>query len=114
MTGAQPEWDDDRGLDDDAELAPPKRPWPRLTQAIAAVGWASFLAACLATMLFFAVVDPALIHEATTPRVEITRMTGYGVGFFFFWLVGAVAGGIAVYLVRTAHPPERGPGDADE
>ncbi len=100
MTGEQ--YDE---LDDDD--VPPRKPWSANTQAVAAVLWSSFLAASLATMLFFAFIDPAMIHGALTPPVaKITRMTGYGVGFFFFWLVCATAGGIAVYLVRTAHPAD--------
>jgi hypothetical protein len=35
-------------------------------------------------------------------------MTGYAVGFFFFWLVSALSSLLTLYLVRTAHaePPE--------
>lgn len=110
MTGERQERDDhgmeDGDPDDDVEEAP-RKPWSSAAQAVAAVTWSSFLAACLATMLFFAFIDPGLIHGAITPQVEITRMTGYGVGFFFFWLVCAVSGGIAVYLIRTAHSPDQ-------
>jgi hypothetical protein len=110
MTGERQERDD-HGMDDgdpgdDVEETPSK-PWSTTTQAVAAVGWSSFLAACFATMLFFAFIDPGLIHPAITPHVEITRMTGYGIGFFFFWLVCAIAGAVAVYLVRTAHTTDQ-------
>jgi hypothetical protein len=31
-------------------------------------------------------------------------MTGYAVGFFFYWLVAALSSLLTLYLVRTAHP----------
>jgi hypothetical protein len=31
-------------------------------------------------------------------------MTGYAVGFFFFWLVASLSSLLTLYLVRTAHP----------
>jgi hypothetical protein len=31
-------------------------------------------------------------------------MTGYAVGFFFFWLIAALSSLMTLYLVRTAHP----------
>ncbi len=30
-------------------------------------------------------------------------MTGYAVGFFFFWLVSSLSSLLTLYLVRTAH-----------
>lgn len=77
-------------------------PWSRLAQAVAAVFWPSFLAASIATMLFFAWVDPELLGHATSPAVEMSRMTGYGIGFFFFWLIALLSSAISVYLLRTA------------
>jgi hypothetical protein len=101
MTGERDGSTGDWEPGDELDLPPP-RPWGTRAQAIAAVLWSSFLAACLATMLFFAFVDPGLIHEAGL-QVEMTRMTGYGVGFFFFWAVAAISSAVSVYLVRTAH-----------
>ena len=48
--------------------------------------WPSFLAACGASMLFFAAVDPALLRDAG-PRLfaNLDREAGYALGFFFFW-----------------------------
>jgi hypothetical protein len=39
-------------------------------------------------------------------------MTGYAVGFFFFWLISALSSLLTLYLARTAHPepPETDPG----
>lgn len=97
--------DSDNGTladDDDSPRAP--RPWSSTAQIVAAILWPSFLTASMATMLAFAFIDPALIQHETT--LEISRMTGYGIGFFFFWFVAAVSSAVSVYLLRTGHLPE--------
>lgn len=84
------------------EMLPEQRPWTRRAQAIAAVVWPSFLAAALATLLFFAFVDPQAMQETMTDSLEFGRMSGYGIGFFFFWLITLVSSAVSVYLLRTA------------
>ena len=79
--------------------------WSERAQAWAAVVWPAFLAACLATMLFFAFVDPAEFATVILPPVEWTRMTGYAIGFFFFWGIALVASGLTAYLMSTARDP---------
>lgn len=89
----------------------PPPPWSRAAQAVAAVLWPSFLAASFATMLFFAFVDPELLGQATTPAMDLSRMTGYAIGFFFFWMITLISSAVSVYLVQTAHmPPAPRPG----
>jgi hypothetical protein len=83
-----------------ADAAP--RPWSRRARDVAAVLWPSFLAACLATLLFFALVDPELMGDAMTPSVTVSRMTGYAIGFFFFWVIAMVSSAITIFLVRTS------------
>jgi len=68
------------------------------------VGWASFLAAALATMLCFAFVDPQSLGAGNPPGWWGPRMHVYAIGFFFFWFVGVVAAGLAWLL---AHPTRR-------
>lgn len=65
--------------------------------------WPSFLAACVASLLFFAAVDPVLLRDSG-PRVlaHLDRETGYALGFLFFWGIGAIASSLSVYLIRTA------------
>jgi len=68
----------------------------------ALVLWPSFLAACGASLLFFAAIDPALLRDVG-PRlfVGLEREAGYALGFVFFWGVGALASALSVYLIRT-------------
>jgi len=63
------------------------------------IGWASFLAAALATMLCFAFVDPQSLAAGDPPSWWGPRMHVYAIGFFFFWFVGLVASSLAWLLV---------------
>jgi hypothetical protein len=69
---------------------------------IALVLWPSFLAACLASLLFFAAIDPQLLSDVG-PRLfaALSREEGYALGFLFFWAIAAVASTLSLYLVRT-------------
>jgi hypothetical protein len=69
---------------------------------IALVVWPSFLAAGVASLLFFAAVDPQMLRDAG-PRIfdNINREAGYALGFFFFWIIAALASGLSVYLIRS-------------
>jgi hypothetical protein len=83
--------------------------WPRLGQDVAIVAWTSFLAACVATMVSFAFIDPVLVgHDDFPPPAFASRMTGYAVGFFFFWLIAALSSLLTLYLARTARPEPPG------
>ena len=54
------------------------------------VAWPSFFAAGVATMVFFAFVDPLQLRDITFPGMALTREAGYTIAFFLFW--GATAG----------------------
>ncbi|MEO0424378.1 MAG: hypothetical protein AAF184_18715 [Pseudomonadota bacterium] len=87
----------------------PTRP-PRMTRAaadVAAVAWASFLAACAASLIAFAIFDPGRLAEASEVIDHIDRMAGYGLGFLFFWVIGLVAGGLSVLLIRSSRREAR-------
>jgi hypothetical protein len=66
------------------------------------VSWSSFLTAGVASMLFFAAVDPQLLRDAG-PRIfdNLNREAGYALGFFFFWALAASAAALSVYMVRS-------------
>jgi hypothetical protein len=67
--------------------------------SVALVFWPSFLAACVASGLFFAAVDPELLRDAG-PRVfaGMNREYGYALGFFFFWAMAALASALSLFL----------------
>lgn len=94
----------------DNQSAP--RPWPPQRRVVAAIGWSAFLAACLGTLLAFAALDPQLIIDAVdggdpgSAPWWLTRTGIYTLGFFLFWLVGAVGGLLTTFLTQT--DPKRG------
>jgi len=83
--------------------------WSRLRQDVAIVVWPSFLVAAVATMICFAFIDPMLVgHDDYPPPAFASRETGYAIGFFFFWLISALASLLTLYLARTAVRRPRG------
>ncbi|MDY6944756.1 MAG: hypothetical protein SXG53_03475 [Pseudomonadota bacterium] len=82
--------------------ANPSAPWSRLRQDLGVLLWSSFLAACVAALFFFACFDPLLLaDDARPPHWLADRMTGYTVGFFFFWIVCAIAAFLTAWLIDT-------------
>ena len=79
----------------------------RTGQDIAAVLWPSFLVACVATMVTFALFDPADLGTIVTLDLNFGTMTGYALGFFFFWALCAASSYVTLYMVRTAHRARR-------
>lgn len=80
-------------------LDPPPRP---LTQCIGAILWPSFFAAGVATMVFFAFVDPLELRDITFPQLSISREFGYTVAFFLFWAATAASSLFTWILLRPA------------
>jgi hypothetical protein len=81
------------------DLDVPPRP---LAQRLGAILWPSFFAAGVATMVFFAVVDPLLLRDMTFPEAELSRMAGYTIGFFLFWAATAASSLFTWLLLRPA------------
>jgi len=52
---------------------------------VGAVAWPSFFAAGVASVVFFAIVDPSELADITWPHLTISREFGYSIGFFMFW-----------------------------
>lgn len=77
----------------------PPRP---LAQRLGAVLWPSFFAAGVATMVFFAYVDPLVLRDMTFPQMPLTRGLGYSLGFFVFWLSTAASSFFTWILLRPA------------
>jgi len=98
MNSSPAEQEEEQGFE---EVYPFQKPWSRQARQIAAIIWPSFLSAAFATMLFFAVVDPGLIGDSMTPSQRFSRMTGYGLGFFFFWLITMISSSTSILLIRS-------------
>jgi hypothetical protein len=82
-----------------------------LVQRIVSVLWPSFLVASLATVLFFVVFDPRELGElAGLPG--LTPTGGYTIGFFFFWIMGALGCALTCYF-RKPCPPRIRPDNSD-
>ena len=86
-----------------AEAAPsfdhPPRP---LAQRVGAILWPSFFAAGVATMVFFAFVDPLALRDISLPRLALTREAGYTIAFFLFWAATAGSSLFTGILLRPA------------
>jgi hypothetical protein len=89
-----------QGLPEDAPRA--WRRWTRKAENVAAILWPSFLAACIATAVFFGHVDPLDLDAISTPLTEVSSLTGYAIGFFFFWIICAMSSLLSVFLIRTS------------
>lgn len=68
--------------------------------AISAILWPSFMVAGVATMVFFAFVDPHELNLISFPRIEFSRELGYTIGFFLLWLMTATASYLTALLLR--------------
>jgi len=68
---------------------------------VMAVGWSSFLAACVLEFLVFAFLDPGEIQwfgQALHP----SRQAVYALSFFGFWAVTALSSALAVLLTLSS------------
>ena len=72
----------------------------RLIQQWGAILWPSFIAAGLASAVFFAFVDPLHLQAISFPGTAISRELGYTAGFFMFWAVTALSSAITWCLQR--------------
>jgi len=86
-----------------AEAAPgfdhPPRP---MAQRVGAILWPSFFAAGVATMVFFAFVDPLALRDISLPALALTREAGYTIAFFLFWAATAGSSLFTWILLRPA------------
>lgn len=84
-------------------MAPSQQNIPT-TQKVIAVLWPSFLTSGVATILFFTAFDPQLVMLAGGFE-PISRLGGYTVGFFLFWLLTSSTGVLTCYFQRPCHEP---------
>ena len=86
----------------------PPRP---LAQKVGAVLWPSFFSACIATMVFFAFIDPLQLRDITFPGIDISREAGYSIAFFMFWIATASACLFTWILLRPSSRFNKPPTD---
>ena len=88
--------------------------WNWRQRSIAEIVWPSFLAACVATLVCFANVDPARLLDALVFPLQLSNTAVYSIGFFFFWAVCALASGLTTWLIRTERRRAQFPDLPDE
>jgi len=73
-----------------------------VVQQIVSVMWPSFLTASAATIIFFTIFDPTELGMiGGFPNV--TRIGGYTIGFFCFWLLTSISCALTCYFRRPTH-----------
>jgi hypothetical protein len=80
-------------------------------QRIASVLWPSFLTAGVATVLFFTAFDPQGLVLYNW-GLDISRVGGYTIGFFLFWLLTSVSSALTCYFRRPCGPEKKRPDQA--
>lgn len=75
--------------------------WSRLRADLRAIIWSSFQATCIATTLFFVVVDPIALAEAAQQPWLQNRITAYGAGFLLFWAATTLSAALISCMVST-------------
>jgi hypothetical protein len=87
--------------------------WSRLNERIGVTLWASFLTACLETVVVFAYFDPAELGRDQPDATWLAvRPVAYGAGFFFFWIINFLGSVLTAYMLDSspnAAPPSREP-----
>ena len=81
------------------EFDHPPRP---MAQRLGAILWPSFFSAAVATMVFFAFVDPLRLRDMTFAEFDISRELGYTIGFFAFWTATASSSLFTWILLRPS------------
>ena len=79
--------------------SPAEQKLPKSQLAIA-VMWPSFAVAIAATGLFFSAFNPRDLVPFNLD-IEVSPLAAYSIGFFFFWLLGILAGYGTVYFTLT-------------
>jgi len=72
-----------------------------LAVRVGMVAWPSFFAAAVATVVFFALVDPLELAQNTLPNMRVSREVGYSVGFFMFWACAVSSSAFTALLLAA-------------
>jgi hypothetical protein len=66
--------------------------------------WPGFVAAAVASAIFFTLIDPLALARISWPALAGSRVSGYSLGFFMFWAVASLASAIT-WLMQRPTPP---------
>ncbi len=80
------------------QAASPER---HIATRVVMIMWPAFFSAGVATMLFFAFVDPLALRDITFPDLQISREFGYTLAFLMFWLATSASSLFTWILMRT-------------
>ena len=77
--------------------------WSRVSERIGVTLWASFLTACLETVVVFAYFDPATIGRDQADDTWLAlRPVAYGAGFFFFWIINFLGSILTAFMLDSS------------
>jgi len=77
-------------------------------QRLISILWPSFIAAGVATVVFFTLFDP-MEMQILGHHVSVGRTAAYSVGFFGFWILGALSSGLTCFFQRSSAEVNRCP-----
>ena len=80
-------------------------PLPKV-QRVSAVLWPSFVLAGIATMVFFALIDPISMLDVHG-EAPLSRTAAYSLGFFGFWLLSSASSAATLYFLSSEVPPSK-------
>ncbi len=63
--------------------------------------WPAFLMACVATGVFFSMVDPMELI-VLDERVQVHMLGAYTIGFLIFWALGIFSSWLTAFLLQKA------------
>ena len=69
-----------------------------LSRLLMTVLWPSFLMSCVSVGILFSLIEP----EALTIHgnsIELSDVVIYSIGFFIFWILGAITSGLTALLM---------------
>ena len=104
-TFVAPEASDQTAVDSDAPIQLLREGLSPRAIRLSAILWPSFMVAGVATMLFFAFVDPHELNLISFPKIDFSRELGYSLGFFLLWLNTASASYLTALLLGPGRAP---------
>ena len=82
-----------------------------MVQQIVSVMWPSFITASAGTIIFFSLFDPTELGQIGG-FPNLTRIGGYTIGFFSFWLMTSISCAMTCYFRRPMHHPHKPQNDS--